>query len=278
VNERGFAGPLVDPGRREGTRRVLCAGESVTFGLSVDPERTFSRELERILSRRGPTEVINAGVIGYTVAQGLHALREQLPLYRPDLVVLLFGALNEQFPAGRVDDEAWIDLLAGAGATGGIARSRVVQALHRLRFSIALRLAPRDHEDLVRRGHRFFDEEGKPTFERRVRPGRFRPLLEEACVAAESAGARVVVVVPPMPPWRPWIDVAGRQVWSEEIYAAICADCRAVGSKPGRALVDGAALLGGDQAVLYFADRAHPNEDGHARLAEAIATASEEGG
>jgi lysophospholipase L1-like esterase len=94
-------------GRKEsGALRVLCMGDSVTFGYRVPvawpehPEqhdreaRPYPALLEQRLraARPGRTiEVIPLAVPGYTSHQGLAWLRRDIGRYRPDLVTLCYG-------------------------------------------------------------------------------------------------------------------------------------------------------------------------------------------
>ena len=78
------------------TRRILCLGDSVTFGHWVTAEQAFPRQLERVLSGRisGRLEVINAGVPGYSPFQEARWLEEQGWSYQPDLILVNF-VLND---------------------------------------------------------------------------------------------------------------------------------------------------------------------------------------
>lgn len=78
--------------------RVLCLGDSYTFGFGLENEYTYPVILERELSKLFPgrVEVINAGVPGYTSRQGLIYLDRLLPTYRPDLVIVGFAVNDGQ--------------------------------------------------------------------------------------------------------------------------------------------------------------------------------------
>ncbi|MCK4410032.1 MAG: SGNH/GDSL hydrolase family protein [Candidatus Eisenbacteria sp.] len=72
----------------EGTTRVLCVGDSFTWGWRVDQESIFTRVLEEQLLDEGRrVEVINAGVNGYgTVQCLLYVSRKGFDL-SPDVVI-----------------------------------------------------------------------------------------------------------------------------------------------------------------------------------------------
>ncbi|HUS10662.1 MAG TPA: GDSL-type esterase/lipase family protein [Pyrinomonadaceae bacterium] len=92
--------------KKPGAIRVVCLGDSVTFGFRVpvvwpdksaeyDPEwLPFSMLLEKQLKAANPgkeIDVINMAVPGYTSHQGLAWLRRDLSRLNPDLLVVSFG-------------------------------------------------------------------------------------------------------------------------------------------------------------------------------------------
>jgi lysophospholipase L1-like esterase len=90
VNRLGLRGPEVDPTPRPGVRRVLVLGDSVVFGQGLADDDTVARVLERRLDAAGggPYEVLNAGVPGFdTVAEARWLEAHGLGL-RPEVVVV----------------------------------------------------------------------------------------------------------------------------------------------------------------------------------------------
>lgn len=76
-----------------GTIRVLALGDSHTQGHEVRQEATYSAVLERYLDAHGsPTEVLNAGVSGFSTAEELAFLENEGYKYHPDFVVVGFYA------------------------------------------------------------------------------------------------------------------------------------------------------------------------------------------
>lgn len=106
-NSQGFRGPELEPlTHRKGTYRILCIGDSVTFGYNTDQNTSYPRQLEAILERRYPDreiEVINAGTPGWTWLQGLRFLVRHGVALEPDLVIMAHG-VNDQFMRARVTD------------------------------------------------------------------------------------------------------------------------------------------------------------------------------
>jgi hypothetical protein len=81
-----------------GTTRIAIFGDSFTFGEEVSDDETFAHQLERLLPG---VEVLNFGVHGYGHDQELLYLREALPRYAPDVVLV-----------GHVTDDSMRNMLA----------------------------------------------------------------------------------------------------------------------------------------------------------------------
>src|SRR5438128_1916643 len=92
--------------KRPGAFRIVCVGDSVTFGFRVPlvfPEHPhdYAREqlpypllLERQLREANPgklIEVIPLAVPAYTTYQGLNLLRYEIDFLKPDVVTVCFG-------------------------------------------------------------------------------------------------------------------------------------------------------------------------------------------
>lgn len=101
-----------------GTLRIAIFGDSFTFGEEVSDDETFAYQLERLLPG---VEVLNFGVHGYGHDQELLYLREALPRYRPDIV--LVGHVNDDsirnMLAFRSFAKPWFRLEGGALALHG---------------------------------------------------------------------------------------------------------------------------------------------------------------
>ncbi len=79
-----------------GVRRVLCVGDSFTFGAGLLDDETMPARLEVALNGAGSTrwEVLNFGVEGYGTDQQWLYFSERGLGYRPAVVVLSFFELN----------------------------------------------------------------------------------------------------------------------------------------------------------------------------------------
>ncbi len=74
--------------------RIICLGDSWTFGMNVGEEQTYPRRVEARLREavpQGDIEVVNLGVLGYSSYQGLELLKKKAPELNPDIVLIGFG-------------------------------------------------------------------------------------------------------------------------------------------------------------------------------------------
>lgn len=102
TNALGLRGAEV---RDDGSQRVLALGDSCTWGWGVPEADAYPSVLQRELdARSGPPryQVINAGVPGYTVHQGLLFLRQHWPALHPDIVIISYG-FNDAARAGDIE-------------------------------------------------------------------------------------------------------------------------------------------------------------------------------
>jgi lysophospholipase L1-like esterase len=115
-NSDGFRGPERSAANeKDDVYRILCIGDSITFGFNVDQNAAYPRQLQGLLEARYPQrrfEVINAGVPGWTWLQGLRFLATRGLALRPSLVVMGHGT-NDQFLPAKVTDEERLHGLAG---------------------------------------------------------------------------------------------------------------------------------------------------------------------
>ncbi len=107
-NSEGFRGSeRSQVGDTADVYRVLCIGDSVTYGFNVDQPDSYPAQLQRTLEKRFPgrrIEVINAGVPGWSWLQGLRFLETRGLGLEPDLVIMAHGT-NDQFMTATVTDD-----------------------------------------------------------------------------------------------------------------------------------------------------------------------------
>jgi len=89
VNSAGFRDVEHSLKKKQGVSRIMVIGDSFTFGMGVNLEDTYPKQLERFLNRANVTcEVINCGVIGYNMWQHYEMLERKVLPNNPDLVIL----------------------------------------------------------------------------------------------------------------------------------------------------------------------------------------------
>jgi lysophospholipase L1-like esterase len=245
----------------EGRLRVLALGDSSTYGYGLVEAQAWPRRMEVELRARGlPVDVVNGGVIGYTVVQGRVRFEELAPTLRPHVVLLAFGAVNEHFGApGGLRDSRRVELW-----------SRRIPWSDRLRRESALvQLAA----DLIRGGETLRQAEEDPRRprdawgaldyqgERRVSPAEFVAELRGLCSAVRQAGAEPVLVSMPRR-----ADFEMRK----PVLASYTAAVEQVAQEASAACVDARGALASWSAKEAYLpnDRVHPTSAGHARIAE----------
>jgi lysophospholipase L1-like esterase len=93
------------PLEKQGQYRIVALGESTTMGVTLqENDRPWSVALEERIRQSPdgprPVQVINAGVSGYTLADGLILLRGTVLPLKPDLLISYFGYNGFDFLIG----------------------------------------------------------------------------------------------------------------------------------------------------------------------------------
>jgi lysophospholipase L1-like esterase len=177
INGLGMRGP--EPGRPKGAgrRRIVCFGDSITFGFGVGDDETYSHALGRLLAPRG-VEVLNAGVTGFTSHQVLGWMRRLLPEIEADVVTVLVG-WNDQNRRPQSDREFEVRLRNARAVEGPLERLRLYSALK----ALYARLGGGSREG--------------PARIERVPPGHFKENLLAIAALCRSRGARPLFVALP---------------------------------------------------------------------------------
>jgi hypothetical protein len=88
VNALGMRDVERTVARRANVLRIAVFGDSMTEGVQVNLDQTFTQQLERRLNTRGvASEVLNFGASGYSALQGYLTFREVGKRFQPDLVL-----------------------------------------------------------------------------------------------------------------------------------------------------------------------------------------------
>jgi hypothetical protein len=139
--ERSLAAP-------EGTFRIAVFGDSMTEGMQVQPDETYTSVLEsRYQSENRPIEVLNFAVNAYGTIQELLSFRQQVGRYNPDLLVLatfLDNDVHDCDPALSRADAPFFRSLADPPRAFDFSRAEIsfrdyqIQPFHFLRRHSAL--------------------------------------------------------------------------------------------------------------------------------------------
>lgn len=93
-------------------RRILCLGDSHTFGIWLAKDDAYPARLEALLRQASPTAawgVLNAGVPGYATGDVLDRLERQVHNGRYDAVVVMAGANDRWKGAERASGRPWYE-------------------------------------------------------------------------------------------------------------------------------------------------------------------------
>jgi hypothetical protein len=95
INSHGFRDEERSYDKPANTLRIAVLGNSWTEALQVPLEKTYTAVLQQELTKRAcfagqRVEVLNFGVAGYSTAQELLTLQQEVWEYRPDVVLLAF--------------------------------------------------------------------------------------------------------------------------------------------------------------------------------------------
>jgi lysophospholipase L1-like esterase len=106
LNSEGFRDVEMRRQKPSSVFRIICLGDSWTFGWNAGSTQSYPPQLQDLLQREFPEanfEVFNLGVAGYSSFHGLRQLNTRVLDLNPDVVVVAL-AMNEPHMAG-VDDK-----------------------------------------------------------------------------------------------------------------------------------------------------------------------------
>jgi len=181
TNSRGFAGEDFPDVKEDGTLRIVCLGNSSTFGWGVQPDSCYARILEKIV-RTGigkDVEVINAGIPGYSSLQGLALFEREIAGLCPDVITISFGA-NDCHLTSRGDAEI---MKEREGSIGALQEFMSHFAIYRtLRYFI---ISSRIKNDITLTGS---------LTRHRVNPATFLNAMRNLVSSGRKTGAAVILV------------------------------------------------------------------------------------
>ncbi len=269
--------------------RVVCLGDSITFGWDLAMESTYPYLLEDRLNSQGSTvraQVMNAGFPSYTSRQGLIWLDRELLSFSPDAVIVQFGFNDAMYywlrMSGPLRFSPDREVMQGRPGSWQPIEQKLTDPLTELlHMSHAGRIILASFSTLTQ-------DKRAGTFARSRVPSRdFRDNLMEIYRLCRGSGARTILV-------EPW--------GTQEKYRAII---RAVASETGCALVSqssiieqalnhpgrvleqermrprvqrlraryGDEFLGSNRLYFFLVDMLHPNEVSNLLLVDRIVDA-----
>lgn len=203
-NRLGFRNPEFSLKKQDATRRIVCYGDSTTFGFGVRMRASWPAQLQADLAPLDPASVhvVNAGVPGYSSFQGARYMAQSLPQLDADLVIATFGN-NDAWHWDNLSDRE--HAVRNQGATFGLdwRGSRALAAV----VQLASRRSPADLA-------------GEPAWARRVSENFFQPLpawrprvshrefvlnLEDMIASCHATGTPLLLIV-----WPDYFQVQGR--------------------------------------------------------------------
>ncbi len=283
INGDGYRGPALALAKTPGVLRIATFGDSSTFGFGVAWKDCYAARLPAELAARGvKAEVLDAGVIGFSIEQGFERYLELVRPYHPDVITLAFGAVNDHFPTPDLEDREKIAENARRAAerhpfVDGIREN--VRIAHLAAWFVE-KVQGFDRAKLVTELLKQKAEQKKlePTMgnvdwpgKRRVSLVRFEEDLERFATTARADGSKVVLLS--MPRADDWEK-------SSPVLVAYNAIVERVAKKLDAPLFDArstmrAELEKGAGWNDLFVDAFHPSPKGHAifaaHLAELIA-------
>ena len=271
---RSFRGAAPASPRRA-AQRVVCLGESTTFGHGVGTGQAWPAALGRELDRAGrDVEVINAGVPGYGSRQLQRRYAREIAALGADVVVLYLGWNRT---GALLDPDGFVPAGVPRPSEGAL-----VSAWLRLQYALSHRSL------LLRRALSRFAEIEAP-----LRPWRRDP-FESAWVedvrgllaASESHGQRALVVLYPAlyhpGMTEPELALYRPRMWRQRAYQPEMLDelarkhelLRALAAERGVPVVDLQGALAGTTGVrrlAFFLDNMHPSVEGNRWVAGQLA-------
>lgn len=293
LNRRGFRGSDFRDEKPPEMQRVVCMGDSATFGLvnhggfNITYTPTYSSELQNVLNTndlRQKVQVINAGIIGYSTSEGLRLLKHEVRYWHPDVITIRYG-VNDHLRRSsdyRPDFESHNAILRRV--EDGLLDLHTYQLLIRLKNNQQPTTAAAARPAVPRIGATpaAATQAAATPFEVRVPLPNFEYNLRRLVIEGRATGARIVLMTAPLAPPFPEIttDMVTLNALGYSTYEELVAEhrryedvVRSVAADLNVNLVDSSRDLVARGLEQFFThhDPAHPNADGHIAIAQGLA-------
>ena len=243
INSEGFRGPEFRWSKKPGTFRVVCLGDSGTFGWNVGDDEGYPARLEALLTQAMPgrrVEVVNMGVPGYSSYQGRRLVEADVVRMSPDVIVFSYGRNDHNDTVYLTDRQRRRRPAALVDLQDVLLESRLYQWAF---MKVAVRMYKTTVHEFVVNG---------PKQAVRVPLDDYEDNLRSAAAAARRLGARILFL--PRAQWPQYNETMRR-----------------VAGQTGAGYVD-LSLQKGDRELIDFMHGEHPGPDAYRRLAGIIAS------
>jgi len=254
TNSAGFRDREFSKKLPENKKRILCLGNSVTFGWQLAEVEAYPQVLQKLLTDQ--YEVYNGAQTGYSTLQGKRLLIELLQKYRPHVASLAY---------------IWNDLLPAANGVTDSQQKMPPRGVLALQNVLA-RLAG------YRWGRYFFlqlfSSKPKTSNLSRVPLEEYRANLEELLTRCRSHNIQPILVLPPAPKpeWMGRQEEPYRKLFYEP-FQAYETEIKKLAAAHKVPLVNADSALGGELSIWQNLpdDFIHPSAAAHQKIAELLA-------
>ena len=154
TNSEGYRTWEVSPNKNPGTYRIICLGDSTTFGWGVNSSNNYPSQLNKKILYKFKDkniEVLNFGVPGYSSRQGLVLIRDfVIPRYSPDLIIVGYS-INDAFLAEIEDKYVINDKNLISSADNFMNNLAIYNALSDIIMKFKGSVEKRESKDLIQR-------------------------------------------------------------------------------------------------------------------------------
>lgn len=256
TNSRGFRDKERTVKKDSNVFRILCLGDSSTFGLYVPRDKTYHALLEERLNRefgRAGTkfEVINAGVTGYTSYQGLRLYKQKGYLYEPDIVTSYFGVNDHKKDFFLSDKQIIPD-----NVISSIKADMEKNLLMKLDSYKILR------KFIIKLSFKYRENTGETVL--RVSPEDYRKNILELNILCRKNGSELLLISPPVNKKRE----DGLNHYSR--MAVLLEELEDISKKYNIPLIKIPEMTEGPSVASFYIDSVHPNISGHEIIMERL--------